>query len=51
MMASFIGAVLPLAAIGFLISLVCAEHSRNKELDRLAERNRNAILGVKYWKD
>lgn len=50
-MASFIGAMLPIVAIGFAIYLCCAEHKRNKELDKLAQRNRDAILGRKYWKD
>lgn len=50
-MARFIGAMLPIALIVYVIYLCCAEHNGNKELDKLAQRNRDVILGRKYWKD
>lgn len=50
-MAGFIGAMLPIVLIVYVIYLCCVEHKRNKELDKLAQRNRDAILGRKYWKD
>lgn len=50
-MAYFIGTMIPFVVIGFVIRLFYAEYKRNKELDKLAKRNRDAILRTKYWRD
>lgn len=43
-MAYFIGTMIPFVVIGFVIRLFYIEYKRNKELGKLAQRNRDIIF-------
>ena len=52
-MASAMGIIIPLAAVGwliyYLVTDVREEYKANKRLDKLVERNAEKVLGVRYW--